>query len=419
MPTHRPSQEAAWSQVVEAELDRAGPATLGGTGKLEVGPQLDGPEISGRGEALSSGGPQGVGPTQQRTSKHLSRRQRRRQKRNSEKEEARGRAPIRQPESPSRATDWPAAMDGTSPQQKADAVASLSASSIPKSGTTTPQVDQKDLPNSTPVCGATHHTYPGSLFVPGRVAGKSLVFLVDTGCTHNLLSKAVYDRLPASIRGQMVPQDTMAAMADGSGLPIYGRLTLEGRLRNVPFEATFLVCKISDEGILGMSFLQERGCSVACDKGLLVVEGTAIQCVDKAGRLLANKVQVLRTCTVPAGTEAQVVCRLNSEPSGRMGLVENLLEKDDGLVVAATLGRPNKERGLLVRCMNLSQAPKELKAGAVIGVYQPVEADQVEVAPPQTRCIQPGRRPAGQDCPKHVQPLLEQAARECTTEAQL
>ena len=47
-------------------------------------------------------------------------------------------------------------------------------------------------------------TYIGSLFVPGRVAGRSLSFLVDTGCTHNLFSRTVYDRLLAQTRQQMV-----------------------------------------------------------------------------------------------------------------------------------------------------------------------------------------------------------------------
>ena len=39
--------------------------------------------------------------------------------------------------------------------------------------------------------------YIGSLFVPRRVAENYLSFLVDTGCTHNLLSRTVFDRLPA------------------------------------------------------------------------------------------------------------------------------------------------------------------------------------------------------------------------------
>ena len=133
-------------------------------------------------------------------------------------------------------------------------------------------------------------TYIGSLFVPGRVAGKNLNFLVDTGCTHNLLSRTVFDRLPAHSRQQMVYGETVAAMADGSGLHIYGSISLTGRLRNVPFEARFLVCRISDNAILGMEFLSRHDCSVACDKGLLVMGGKTIQCTDRTGRLLANKV---------------------------------------------------------------------------------------------------------------------------------
>ena len=62
--------------------------------------------------------------------------------------------------------------------------------------------------------------YIGSLFVPGRVAGKSFSFLIDTGCTHNLLSKTVFNRLSAQTRQQMVYGETVAAMANGSGLHI-------------------------------------------------------------------------------------------------------------------------------------------------------------------------------------------------------
>ena len=90
------------------------------------------------------------------------------------------------------------------------------------------------------------YTYPSSLFVPGRVGGKNLTFLIDTGCTHNLLSRTVFDRLPATIRTQMKAQESSATMADGSGLPIYGNIRLTARLRNVKFEADFLVCRISD-----------------------------------------------------------------------------------------------------------------------------------------------------------------------------
>ena len=56
-------------------------------------------------------------------------------------------------------------------------------------------------------------TYIGSLFVPERVTGKNLNFLVDTGCTHHLLSRTVFDHLPAQTRQQMVYRETVAAIA--------------------------------------------------------------------------------------------------------------------------------------------------------------------------------------------------------------
>ena len=68
---------------------------------------------------------------------------------------------------------------------------------------------------------------------------------------------------------------------------------MTGRLRNVPFEAKFLVCHISDNAILGMEFLSRHDCSVACDKS------QTIQCTDRMGCLLANKVQIIRTLILP------------------------------------------------------------------------------------------------------------------------
>ena len=79
-------------------------------------------------------------------------------------------------------------------------------------------------------------------------------------------------------------------MADGSGLHIYGSIGLSDRLRNVPFQVRFLVCYISDNAIIGMEFLSQHDCSVACDKRLLVMRGKTILCTDRMSRLLANKV---------------------------------------------------------------------------------------------------------------------------------
>ena len=60
----------------------------------------------------------------------------------------------------------------------------------------------------------------------------------------------------------------MAAMV--GGLYIYENIHLNVELRNGPFKADFLLCRISKDTTLGMKFLSQQDCSVACDKGFLV-----------------------------------------------------------------------------------------------------------------------------------------------------
>ena len=50
-----------------------------------------------------------------------------------------------------------------------------------------------------PVFRPHHESY----FIGGKVAKQQVKFLVDTGCTTNLLSKVVFDRLPVSVKGKL------------------------------------------------------------------------------------------------------------------------------------------------------------------------------------------------------------------------
>ena len=78
-----------------------------------------------------------------------------------------------------------------------------------------------------------------------------------------------------------------------------------------------------------------------------------VLCTDQRGNLLSNKVQVLSSIVIPPEAEMQVCCRLNSEPSSSLGLVENGFTRDTGLAVAATLCVPDNRRqvaGTLPKC---------------------------------------------------------------------
>ena len=83
-----------------------------------------------------------------------------------------------------------------------------------------------------------HH---GIYFMPGKVEGKGCQFLLDTGCSTNILSKRMFNLLQPSTRNRLIPINSIASLADGSSLDFEGQLTVHGRIREVPFQEEFLV----------------------------------------------------------------------------------------------------------------------------------------------------------------------------------
>lgn len=62
-------------------------------------------------------------------------------------------------------------------------------------------------------------------------------------------------------------------LANGSGLPVYGKIFLSGKIKNSSFTLEFLVSKIAHEGILGMLFPIGEGCTLVWMRGSWHGEG--------------------------------------------------------------------------------------------------------------------------------------------------
>ena len=148
---------------------------------------------------------------------------------------------------------------------------------------------------------------------------------------------------------------------------------------------------------------------MVCDKKLLMMGCKTIQCTNRMVRQLANKVLVVRTLTLPPDREVYISCRLNSEPNRPEELIEALLSGESKVAVTATLDRLWTKREVTVHCMNQGTELREPKAGIGIGIYQPVEDDQIETADVKAKSVLLG---AGQyhvtQCLSYVRPLLEQ-----------
>jgi len=82
-------------------------------------------------------------------------------------------------------------------------------------------------------CSRSTQPYGSSYFLPGKLLGKTTTFLLDTGCTTNLLSRRLFDTLGARERVSLEPYEgAHGTLADGSCIPFYGVITLPGRVHD-------------------------------------------------------------------------------------------------------------------------------------------------------------------------------------------
>jgi hypothetical protein len=215
------------------------------------------------------------------------------------------------------------------------------------------------------------------LYVPGKVESQPLQYLLDSGCTENILSRHLFNRLPDRIKAQLSADETTASLADGSGLLVYGTIMLSCRIRTIHVKILFKVANVTDDAILGMKFFTENQCTLILDKGILIVQDQSLACTSRNGALLCNKVQIISPTTVPPGSEAQLVCRLTSLPAHSIGIVENSMDNNSEVMLAATLTKVSSRRKILVRCLNPSQAPVTIRAGTTLGLFTPITEDQI------------------------------------------
>jgi len=142
------------------------------------------------------------------------------------------------------------------------------------------------LPSETRRSGSTQ-PYGSSYFLPGKFASNAATFLLDTGCTTNLLSWRPFDTLNARDREH-------STFADGSCIPFYGVIEPTGRVRDHVISETFMVSQLKEDAILGMSFLTRHKCHTDFNKSSVMSAGRELACVDKFEEPFGGNMQVVR-----------------------------------------------------------------------------------------------------------------------------
>jgi len=115
--------------------------------------------------------------------------------------------------------------------------------------------------------------------------GKATTFLLDTGCTTNLLGWRLFDNLGARGRASLEPYEGVhGTLADESCIPFYGIIMLPGHACDQVIHETFIASHLKKDAILGMPFLENRQCHMDYQKSAVVMARKEVAYVDKCGR---------------------------------------------------------------------------------------------------------------------------------------
>ena len=263
-----------------------------------------------------------------------------------------------------------------------------------------------------------------ALYLPGKLEGKAVTFLIDTGSTLNLLSKRIFDSLPLRFTHALQSfQIQSGTLADGSGLLFYGQIDLTGRLRSEFVTLSFVVADVEPDAILGMPFLRDNYCQVDCAESVLKLHDKMLKCTNRQGVNFNSKVQVVNRVTIPPSSEQLIACRLSSPICKPFFMVENHdIDKLNGLIIASSV-YSCEQNSLSVRVLNPVDQPITVNAGSLIGNCIGIEQDQlsniaqvdsVEENDPSLYDFSGDVTPI----PEHLDSLYKEAAGTCTQLAQ-
>lgn len=104
------------------------------------------------------------------------------------------------------------------------------------------------------------------------------------------MSKKKFDQLPPKVHKIVQKCAQQGYLADGSLLPLFGVAHLTSRLRSIPIDADFMVSRISKDAILGIPFLEAKGCFMNFGEATLSLENQKLVCNDRQGKRLRTHI---------------------------------------------------------------------------------------------------------------------------------
>lgn len=211
--------------------------------------------------------------------------------------------------------------------------------------------------------------WDNGLFTKGIIDGIEFQFLVDSGSTTTLMSHKSFQSLSENIQSLMRPATKVIKDVNGHNLHVYGSVTLEMVLGDVPYLQNITVCDMAFGGILGQDFLLDYATKIDYKRLVLQTEDTCIPCWIGGEAAMTCRVEVRNTVEIPANSSMFVpVCIPECEHLADIGLIEPSKELCESKNIILTPGViSTQEVDKVVNIANRSSLPVVLQSNMKVG----------------------------------------------------
>lgn len=257
-----------------------------------------------------------------------------------------------------------------------------------------------------------NETGHNGFYIPGQIQGKPVRFLIDTGCTTTVLSRAVFKQLSNYHQGQLHEQAGSAQTAGGQPVATYGYIHLRGRLRHQLLEHDFLIADITEEAILGMDFLQTTKAVINFRTAELIIGPHKLACVNKQGVALMARLYTPRLTQIPAKSELIIPARLQ-KPLATELVTTSALPGHTPFLTGSSIGWI-KNQTTYIRVLNPQDEPIQLPTGKLLGIASSTaETEITSLHEDSTSNIRRFVSNAPFSIPPHLQDLWDKAVQTC------
>ena len=120
------------------------------------------------------------------------------------------------------------------------------------------------------------------LVVVGQVDNRPVKFLVDTGASITVISKANDDMTS----GNLNPVEFEVVQVNGDPMPVMGQKVTEITLGPLRVSHQVVVADVKDDAILGIDFLTQHDCKLDLSSQLLTIQDMTINMLNEGDKML-------------------------------------------------------------------------------------------------------------------------------------